>query len=68
MRRLILMAALAVFALAGSFQDARAQDALEQELAALFQRYNDLIGQDKIEAALALRTAEAKAEIEAELA
>jgi len=68
MRRLILKAAFAVLAATMSLQGASAQEALEQELSALFQRYNDLIGEDKIQEALALRTAESKAEIEAELA
>lgn len=68
MRRLILTAAFAVLAALAAIQGAGAQAALEQELSALFQRYNDLIGEDRIPEALALRTAASRAEIEAELA
>jgi hypothetical protein len=47
---------------------AAADETLRNELAALYQRHNELMSADKVDEALALRTAEVKADLTAELA
>lgn len=66
MRRLSLLAAVLAFVLLGG--TAVAEQALQAELAKLYQRYNDLVAADKLDEAMALRTDEVQADLKEELA
>jgi len=66
MIRTLLFAA--VLAASAPFNLALAQADLQTELEQLYQRYNDLVGEDKVDEAIALRTDEMQAEIKADLA
>lgn len=64
MWRLSFLAAALSFVLCGT---AMADDALQAELAKLYQRYSDLMNGDKLDEALALRTAESQKLVKEEL-
>lgn len=65
MRRPFLLAAALALALGANAR--AADDPLQAELTALYQKHNELMAADKVDEALALRTAEVKADLEQEL-